>query len=505
LGSVAVLAIVALSVAFAAVMSPRGVWLRVAVVPQDLAIADATPERVTERIFESALALRDQARASALVPAIDAEPLPIFADTSSGALALAHRTMRSLMPRNAARITPEIVEIGDDLELVLREWPGGATLRSRVKRGPGAIDALVARAAEDLLLLSTPLDAAALVAQNPEAVLDVDRLDEVVAMLTRGSDATSDPRALYVHALQFASQRRCRDALGMLDRVISIQPDAPLPYALAAECFARIGERERALARLGEAERHANGSAFARSFTGQTYVRVGQPAHGLTLLLEAHGAQPALSGNDVAIGEALIAMHRPAEAIVWLDAHPPAAALRTRWLAALGLAQVKRGLGPAAESTAQALREAAPANGQATRIEAELALAMKSWPQALGRFGALKLMHPDDGPARAGEGFALLGLNRPDDAVAAFVGCADVAPGCAACRLGLGIALREADRAEQALSAFAEAAKLDALDPRIPFETARTLRALLRRDEAAAYSERAETLALQLGRRLQLP
>jgi tetratricopeptide (TPR) repeat protein len=224
----------------------------------------------------------------------------------------------------------------------------------------------------------------------------------------------------------------------------------------------------------------------------------------LTLLLDAYAAQPGLQGNAVAIGEALLAMHRPGEALAWLEAHPPPPSMRARWLAALGLAQVRRGLGPAAEATAQSLREVAPTSAQATRIEAELALAMKSWPQALGRFGALKLMHPDDGPARAGEGWALLGLNRPEDAVAAFDTCAEIAPGCAACKLGLGIALREADRAEQALVAFADAAALDALDPRIPFETARTLRALLRRDEAAIYTERADTLALQLGRRLPL-
>jgi tetratricopeptide (TPR) repeat protein len=171
----------------------------------------------------------------------------------------------------------------------------------------------------------------------------------------------------------------------------------------------------------------------------------------------------------------------------------------------LGLAQVRTRAGRAAEATATALRAIDPASIEATRIEAELAAAMKAWPQALGRFGALGLAAPRDGGAHAGEGLALLGLRRHEDAIAAYRECAEVTPWLAECRLGLGIALRESDRAEEALVPLAEAATLDALDPRVPLETARTLRALLRRDEAAAFSARGELLTQRLSQRLALP
>lgn len=130
---------------------------------------------------------------------------------------------------------------------------------------------------------------------------------------------------------------------------------------------------------------------------------------------------------------------------------------------------------------------------------------MKAWPQALGRFGALRLIAPNDAAARAGEGQALLGLNRAADAIAAYRSCAQASPWRAECQLGLAIALRESDQAEAALGPLAEAAALDALDPRVPFETARTLRALLRRDEAAVHAARADLLAQRLAQRLTLP
>jgi hypothetical protein len=80
-----------------------------------------------------------------------------------------------------------------------------------------------------------------------------------------------------------------------------------------------------------------------------------------------------------------------------------------------------------------------------------------------------------------------------------------VSPWLAECPLGLGVALREADRGEAALVALAEAAALDELDPRIPAEHARTLRALLRRDEAAAFAARADILSQRLLQKLSLP
>jgi tetratricopeptide (TPR) repeat protein len=334
---------------------------------------------------------------------------------------------------------------------------------------------------------------------------DVSRLEELLSMLARDATAAQDPHTWLVRGVYEAANGRCREALAAFDRVIAARPAAPRAYVHAADCHARLGERDRALDRLGLAVKQVSDTPLALSLAGEAYVRVGEPVRGLALLRSAYAREPALPGNAVAIGEALLALHRPEEALAWLAKHPATDPLKSRWLAAIGLAQIRTSAGPAAEATATALRAIDPASVEATRIEAELAAAMKAWPQALGRFGALRLAAPRDGGARAGEGSALLGMRRHEDAIAAYRACADVMPWLAECWLGLGIALREADQAEAALAPLAEAARLDALDPRVPLETARTLRALLRRDEAAAFSARAELLAQRLSQRLALP
>ena len=198
-------------------------------------------------------------------------------------------------------------------------------------------------------------------------------------------------------------------------------------------------------------------------------------------------ATPRYSGNAIAIGEALLALHRPAEALAWLKAHPATDPLAARWLAAVGLAQVRTSAGPAAEATAVALRQIDPASVEATRIEAELANAMKAHGRrrsdASARCASRRHVTAQRAPEKAShceDCDATRTRSRP-------IATARKSPrGSQSAGSDLGIALRESDQAEAALVPLAEAAKLDSIDPRVPFETARTLRALLRRDEAAA-------------------
>ena len=410
---------------------------------------------------------------------------------------------RALLP-DAPHVSTEVFALADQLEIVVRSQPGNATLRSRVARGPDAAERIVAEGAEDVLLLTSPVAAAALLMQDPRVVTDAARRDEVLTVLARNPAAMDDPRALLLLGIDAAGAGQCELALGYYDRIIASHPDASRAYVLAADCHGRLGNRSRALELLGIARQVAD-APLVLSLAGQAYQRLGHADQGLALLQLAFARDPSLPGTTIAIGETLLALHRPAEALAWLTSHPPARHLRGRWLEVLGLAQVRSGAGPAAEATATALRATDAASVEATRIEAELATAMKAWPQALGRFGALRSVAPADGAARAGEGQALLGLRRPTDAIAAFQGCIDVSPWRAECRLWLGVALRESDQPEAALAALADAAALDALDPRIPFETARTLRGLLRRDEAAVHAKRADELAARLAQRLVLP
>ena len=502
--AIAGLIVCILAVSIAIAVAPRQVVL--GPVDVDPAIEGLVPHDAGARLLAGTLALRERARRQDdLAAAKGSSWLPLELDVADGVIPAMVRGLRRTLRPDGSQVTIDLSAFADRYEIVLRERPGNATLRSRVARGAGSVDQLLARGSEQFLMLTTPLAAATLAMSDPQTLADVTRLEELLGMLARDSAAAHDPRTWLVRALYDAAHGRCREALAGFDRVIAARPAAPRAYVHAADCHARLGERDRALERLALAAKQGSEVPLALSLAGQAYGRIGDAARGLALLRAAHARDPALPGNAIAIGEALLALHRPAEALAWLKVHPAADPLSARWLAATGLAQVRTSAGPAAEATAVALRQVDPGSIEATRIEAELANAMKAWPQALGRFGALRLAAPRDGAARAGEGFALLGLRRYDDAIASYRDCAEVAPWLAECRLGLGIALRESDQAEAALVPFAEAAKLDSLDPRVPLEIARTLRALLRRDEAAAFAARADLLSQRLAQRLALP
>lgn len=498
------LVIALLAAAVAIAVAPRSVVIGPVTV--DPAIEALSPRAMAEQLRTATLALRERAkREDDLAVARAPSWLPLELDLETGLFAALARGLRRTLRPDGVQIALDVATAGDAFEIAFREWPGDASARARVARGPGAVPALVARGSERLLLLTTPLAAATLAIGDARALSDAAALEELLTMLSREPAAAQDPRTWLVRGLYDAAHGRCREALASFDRVIAARPAAPRAYVHAADCHARLGERDRALARLALAAKMANEAPFALSLAGQAYCRVGEPARGLVLLRAAYQRDPAPSVTAIAIGEALLALHRPAEALAWLANHPTKGAESLRWLAATGLAQVRTGAGPAAEATVVALRAVDPASADATRIEAELAAAMKAWPQALGRFGALRIEAPHDGAAYAGEGAALLGMRRYEDAIAAFRECAEVAPWLATCRLGLGIALREADQAESALDALAEAASLDTSDPRVPSETARTLRALLRRDDAAAFAARADLLAQRLSQRIELP
>jgi tetratricopeptide (TPR) repeat protein len=478
------------------------IWIEPFTLPVEL--VEPTPDVFVARLRDETRALAARARAEDELAPADA-PVAARYDAARGGVANASRAMRRLLGGADRRIVGEVTLTPEHADVLVRERGSQASVRSRVPRTPHAVERLATVGAEDLLLVTAPLDVAVLALHDPRTLADVARLDEIATMLARAPAAAADPRAIALRGAYEAAHGRCREALALFDRVIAQRPQAPTPYLLAAECHARLGDRERALDRLAIAAENAQNAPLALARAGEAYVRVGELARGLELLRAAQQRDAASAFGSIAIGEALLALHRPAEALAWLAAHPVDEGWQSRWLGALGLAQVRSGQGPAADATAGTLRTRFPSSTEALRIEAELAAAMKAWPQALGRFGALRLVAPGDGHARAGEGQALLGLQRPVDAIAAYRGCADVAPWLAECRLGLGIALREADQAEAALVPLAEAATLDALDPRIPFETARTLRALLRRDEAPSYSARAEVLTHKLAQRLALP
>jgi tetratricopeptide (TPR) repeat protein len=421
---------------------------------------------------------------------------------SDGRPASFARAARALFGFDDFRIVGEVTFSPDHAEVLVREQSSHATLRSRVARTPDPLDRLVELGAEDLVVIVAPFAAATLALADPQP--DSARMERILASLSRWPAHANDRRAQLLRAAYDAANGRCRAALPVLQRILSERPQAVWSQLVAAGCHAELGDRDKTLERLALASEHAT-DPLGLTRAGLAHVRIGQPLRGLERLRVAHAQAPHSPLNAIAIGEALVAAHRPAEALGWLRAHRAEGAWRERWLAARGIAEVRSGEGPAAAATAALLRAEYPASLAALRIEAELAYATKAWAQALGRFGALRLMVPGDGLAHAGEGATLVALRRPADAIASYRACSEASPWLAECRLGLGIALREADRTEEALKVLQEAQQLDQLDPRIPTEIARTLRALLRRDEAAVFTARADAAAQKLDQKLVLP
>ena len=234
------------------------------------------------------------------------------------------RALRRTLVREGPHISAEVFALPDHLEIVIREHPSNTTIRSRVPRGANALERALAEGSEDVLLLTTPLSVAALLAQDPRVLADATRLDEVLTVLARSPKAAEDPRTLLLRGIDAAASGRCDEALPFYDRVITAHPMAPRAYVLAADCHARLGDRDRALERLTKAARQADDAPFALSLAGQAYQRIGHADQGLALLRVAHARDPTLPGNAIAIGEALLALHRPAEALAWLTAHPAA-------------------------------------------------------------------------------------------------------------------------------------------------------------------------------------
>lgn len=310
--AIAFVVVAATTVAASLATSPRGIVLDPVVV--HAGVTGIAADDAADRLHAAALALRERARASDDLPQPgDASWPAVERDAAPGRIAGALRALRRTLVREGPRIGADVFALPDHLEIVVREHPSNAVLRSRVPRGPDAVRRVLDAGAEDVLLLTTPLASAALLAQDPRVLVDATRLDEVLTMLARDSKSAADPRALLLRGVDLAAGGRCDAALALYDRVIAVHPDAPRAYVLAADCLGRVGDRDRALQRLAQAAKHADESPFALSLAGQVYQRIGHAEKGLALLRVAQVRNPALPDNAIAIGEAMLGLHRPGE------------------------------------------------------------------------------------------------------------------------------------------------------------------------------------------------
>jgi len=320
------------------------------------------------------------------------------------------------------------------------------------------------------------------------------RLARVKAALARQGDiVVNDPRFHLVRGKDYAARGDHDGAIEAYYTAVSLAPTEPRAFLFAAQSHAALGQRERALENLRHGKARSGRSPHDLTLAGMLHVALAEPRPALALLAQAYGLDPGYPATHVAIGNALVALHRPHQAVGWLEQHPPAAEdARADYLAALALAYIRSGSGPQAAAVLSELRQTW--NPRTAAIEAELAMAAKQFESALAKFRVVRATLPRDLRARAAAGEALLGLARFADAQVEFAACRKSAPYFAPCTRGLGVALRMTDNADASLPTLQVAEQLDRDDPVTAREISLTLRALGRRPESALAAARAAEL-----------
>jgi tetratricopeptide (TPR) repeat protein len=476
-------------------------------VPADVVRAGITPEIASERLLAEFERIRERAQTAG------GAPKSILAREKTDAR-LAHagvsmqapaRFVRAMFGRPELRIDGEIARSSDGYSLTLRTGSQIASVAS-VPNSAGAIDELLTTGAEDLMTILAPSTYGYLVMREAYMTQDFARMRRYLAIVERTPAAGGVPYH-FGRGFVLAGEGNFREAIAEYEKVDDSAND-PRVHLAIAHCYAGLGERNEALARIASAERISDRSPQMAAELANAYDDVELYDKSLAKLLEARKGHVALRAwADLQIGYVLIDLHRPAEAIAWFEAHgDPVADNRARWLYGLAIANTLAGDGPRAAALAQDFRAATPSSPYALDLDAEIALASRNYERALDKVREYQARLPMRRyEVSETEGRAYLGLRNYRDAETAFRECLRLRPFHAACELGLGVALREADEPEQGLAALDNAARLDSLDPQIAIETAKTLRALGRRGDAADAQTRADTLQSKLAQPLGLP
>lgn len=466
---------------------PRpGVWLHPVAVPDDLAAAGLTSSRVTAQLLEkieSALQPRNRAGAAA----VQIEPTGLSFVTAA-------RWLRAIAAIPDARLTVAISRHLEHWEIELRDARDGGAVATRFGQDADLSNRLTSSGAQAAALLLAPALVADRLLADPAAMRDPLRVARVRAALARQGDVVAnDPRFHLVRGKDYAARGDHDGAIEAYNTAVSIAPAEPRAFLFAAQSHAALGQRESALENLRHGKARSGQSPHDLTLAGALHVALAEPRPALALLAQAYGLDPGYPATHVAIGNALVALHRSRQAVGWLEQHPPPADdTRADYLSALALAYIKSGGGPQAAMVLTELRQTW--NPRTTAIEAELAIVSKQFDTALAKFRVVRFTSPRDLHARAGVGEALLGLELFADAQAEFAACRKAAPYFAPCARGLGVALRMTDDADAALATLQVAEQLDRDDPAIAREISATLRALGRRPEGALAAARAAEL-----------
>jgi len=280
-------------------------------------------------------------------------------------------------------------------------------------------------------------DDAYVAARQAEAEIRLDRLDAAERTLAEAEALEPDTAELW---LAMADLRRARgDAEGSMDalvRAARLDPRSPTPVLRIAEHLAGSGAAQRALALLGSGPQDQ--PAVLRAQLALALDR-GDAARAASAAEQLAARVPLVVGELIASARAALAAARPALAAHLiaapaLDREPGVTALRAETLMALGEAEA-----------AEALLLSTPPEAFGGRGEGARLLLALGHPEMARDMAAVGRANAEPGSAEV-LGRALLELEGPGPAAAAFAEAPPIDEPGSSARQGLAAALRASGR-----------------------------------------------------------
>jgi tetratricopeptide (TPR) repeat protein len=505
IASIALSAVLAVLVLFLAAVLLREVlhariWIDPIEVPQELNGAGLTSTAAAEGIADRLVAMHQRIeRVDIRSERATSDDADVVLVTGGVSLRTVARWVRQIAGRGDLRFGGAIVRAGDGFEMTLSEHERGTIASSRVDRAPGAAGQLLQNAAEDMLAVIAPDEILMVVGDEIASTRKVDKLRRLVGILSRQPAIESVPGYYSARALLAHYEGKPGEALARLDEAIARFPDDPYFEFEAAFRALDQGDRDATLRHAERAAELGKDKAWVQRHVALVYSRLGMPERAIEHHLVARRLRPNWAWLDVDAANFLLDWHRPAEAAHLLEQSRRADETLAAYLETLGTAYARSANGPGARRIADELKQQLPATSSYAVVEGEIALASKQYADAAERFAdGQRLQRGDDAMYPERIGAAYFGLHRYQESIERYLDCLKRSALSAPCHLGVGVTRRELDDPESSLLSLATAALIDPADPQIARETAKTLRALGRRDEARVADQQADALDLKL-------
>ncbi|HSR54865.1 MAG TPA: tetratricopeptide repeat protein [Alphaproteobacteria bacterium] len=240
--------------------------------------------------------------------------------------------------------------------------------------------------------------------------------------------APGHPGALHLLGVLLTQRKRHGDALKLIDRAISLEPDVADAHNNRARVLMDLGRPDEALAALDRAVALMPDHAEAHCNRGAVLSGLGRHGEALASFDRAIALAPDQPESHLGRGKVLLALGRPKDALASFDraiACVPgdARALHGRGAALAALARHDEALAELDRSIALA-----PETAQAHFDRGNVLKALGRMEAALAGFERAIALKPDYAEACYNRGNVLLALDRSDDALKSFDRAMDLAP-----------------------------------------------------------------------------